>query len=107
MQLTQDAIQKDTVALLQSIADDWEYSGAIGKETRFLADLGFESLDVVILSVEVERHYSQSLPFTDFFEEIGKRDIRDISIGEWSDFIFTNLKQHSEADATVQQMGVL
>jgi acyl carrier protein len=77
--------------LLRKLAEDWDYSGTIGRDTRMLADLGLESLDIVILSVELQQHYHQPLPFTQFFEDIGARGAKDVTVGEWIDFVFTNL----------------
>lgn len=86
-----DEIQMDTILLLQTLAEDWAYNGNITPETYFLADLGFESLDVVILSAEIEQFYEQTFPFTDYFEEIGQREVKDITVGEWVEFIYANL----------------
>jgi acyl carrier protein len=87
MKKTRDEIKQDTLMLLRQLADDWEYSGVIAEDTRMIADMGFESLDVVVLSAQVQEHYGQILPFTDLFEEIGKRELKDICVGEWVDFV--------------------
>ncbi len=84
-------IRTDTLFLLGRLADDWEYSGVITEDTRLLADMGFESLDVVILSAQVQEHFGRVLPFTEFFNEIGQRERKDISVGEWVDFVFKHL----------------
>lgn len=91
MKPTREQIQADTLLLLRRLSEDWEYSGAITEGTYFLADMGFESLDVVILSAQVQEHYRQVLPFTDLFNEIGQRELKDISVGEWVDFIHQHL----------------
>ena len=88
---TREEILADTLRLLQTLADDWQYSGVVTDDTRLIADMGFESLDVVILGAQVQEHYQQVLPFTDLFEEIGQREVRDISVGEWVDFVYTHL----------------
>ena len=46
--------------------------GEIGPETRFVADLGLESLEIVVLSTMVQQQYGR-LPFPQFFDEIGQR----------------------------------
>jgi acyl carrier protein len=84
---SRDEILVDVVMLLRRLADDWEYSGEITQDTQFIADMGFQSLDVVVLSAAVQEHYEQVLPFPELFAEIGQRPIPDISVGEWVDFV--------------------
>ena len=52
------------------LAGDWEYDGEISPETRFLADLGLESLEIVVLATMIQQRYGR-LPFAEFLEEIG------------------------------------
>lgn len=101
MKRSHEEIQKDTLLLLWTIANDWEYSGNITRNTYFLADLGFESLDVVILSTQVQEHYGRVLPFTELFAEIGQRELKDISVGEWVDFIYRHLDTVPSQTSTV------
>jgi len=91
MKKTREEIKMDNLLLLQRLADDWEYGGVITEDTYLLAELGFESLDVVILSAQVQEQYGRVLPFTELFSEIGQRERKDISIGEWVDFIDKHL----------------
>lgn len=88
---THEEILADTIDLLRQLAEDWEYNGKITRDTYLIADMGFESLEVVILSAKVQMRYGQTLPFAEFFEEIGQREVRDISVGEWVDFVYHNL----------------
>ena len=76
------------LALLEDAQGDWEYTGEIGVDTRFVADLGLESLEIVILSTMVQQQFGK-LPFPQFFEEIGQRpvDRRDISVAELAMFV--------------------
>jgi acyl carrier protein len=100
MKRSRDEILRDLIELLRQLADDWEYSGDITEQTRLLADLGLESLDVVVLGTAVQEHYQQILPFSEFFAELGQRDARDVTIGEWADFIYAHLdKQPRQAQA--------
>jgi acyl carrier protein len=96
MQITRQQVETDTLTLLQQLADDWEYSGEIDAQTYLLADMGLESLGVVILSATVQEFYETTLPFTDFFTEIGNRKVRDVTVGEWVDFVFTHLRNGSD-----------
>ena len=86
MKRSREEIRADIVMLLGKLADDWDYDGQVTEDTRMLADLGFESLDVVVLATVVQDHYQQILPFPEFFAEIGQRSTRDVTVGEWVDF---------------------
>ena len=92
MPLSREQVLNDLLASLRQLADDWEYEGEITQDTFFFQDMGLESLDVVVLATVVQDHYGRALPFSDFFAEIGQREHRDVSVGEWADFIYTHLQ---------------
>ena len=52
------------------------------------ADLGLESLEIVVLSTMVQQQYGK-LPFPQFFEEIGQRPVeeRDLTVAELALFV--------------------
>jgi len=85
--------------LLEEAQGDWEYEGEIGPDTRFVADLGLESLEIVVLSTMVQQRYGR-LPFPQFFEEIGQRpeEQRDISVAELALFVCEH-RQPSKVEA--------
>jgi acyl carrier protein len=74
--------------LLDELAGDWEYDGEITPDTRFLADLGVESLEIVVLGTLVQQRYGP-LPFARFLEEIGERppQERDLTVRELVAFV--------------------
>jgi acyl carrier protein len=76
------------LALLREAQGDWEFDGDIGPDTRFVADLGLESLEIVVLSTMVQQQYGR-LPFPQFFDEIGQRPVeeRDVSVVELATFV--------------------
>jgi acyl carrier protein len=80
--------------LLNELSGDWEYDGEIGRDTYFLADLGFESLDIVVLSTLIQQRYGR-LPFAEYLEELGQRPVeeRDVSVAELAEFVC----EHREA----------
>ena len=80
--------------LLDQLKEDWEYDGEITAETRFIADLGLESLEIVVLSTMIQQQYGR-LPFPEYYEEIGQRpvDERDVSVAELVTFVC----EHREA----------
>jgi acyl carrier protein len=82
------AVLDAVLELLDEASGDWEYDGEIGPDTYFLADLGLESLDIVVLSTLVQQRYGR-LPFAEYFEALGQRPIeeRDITVAELVAFV--------------------
>lgn len=78
-------------ALLQQLANDWEYDGEIGLETYLFSELGLQSLDVVILGNTLQEHFGQPIPFADLLADIGRRSFNDSTVSEWIDFTHTHL----------------
>jgi acyl carrier protein len=74
--------------LLDELAGDWEYDGVIGPDTRFIADLGLESLEIVVLGTMIQHQYGR-LPFAEYLEELGQRPVeeRDVTVAELVAFI--------------------
>jgi acyl carrier protein len=76
------------LALLGELKEDWDYEDAIDPKTRFIADLGLESLEIVVLSTMIQQQYGK-LPFPAFFDDIGQRpvDDRDVTVEEVVAFV--------------------
>ena len=91
MSRTREDVRSDVVSRLQRLVGDWEYTGTINSETLLLSDLGFESLDLVILGTSIQADYDQVLPFAELFAEIGQRAVPDVSVREWVDFVYEHL----------------
>src|SRR3954447_11891374 len=89
--ITPDIILTDVLNLLGQLARDWEYSGEITPETFLFGDLGFESIDAVILASFVQEHYGQPFPFPELLAEIGERQVKDLRISELVEFIHMHL----------------
>ena len=77
--------------ILQQMLEDWDYGDAFTDETYLVSDLGLESLDIVVLGENIQKHYNTVLPFTRFLADIGQREVRDISLGELVDFLHSHL----------------
>ncbi len=86
-----DVILTDVLNLLRQLARDWEYSGEITPDTWLFADLGFESIDAVVLASFVQEHYGQQFPFPQLLAEIGHREVKDLRISELVSFIQSHL----------------
>jgi acyl carrier protein len=90
---TRAEIQADMFQLLQEMLEDMDYEGELTEMTTFLDDLGFESLDVVIMANTLQERYGQTFPFAEYFAEIGERESRDVTVGEWIDFLYEHLSK--------------
>jgi acyl carrier protein len=95
----QETILNDVLGLLKQLARDWEYSGEITPDTWLFADLGFESIDAVILASFVQEHYRRPFPFPQLLADIGHRGVKDLRIRELVEFIC----QHLNTPAEVQK----
>lgn len=104
MKRTRDQILAEVLNLLNGVVHDWEFDMPLTGDTRLFADLAFESLDLVVLGAAVQEHFGQTFPFPEFFAEIGQREVRDLTIGEWVEFIERHLK--TEAAPTAARVTV-
>lgn len=91
-QIDKNTILQDVLELLHRLARDWEYSGDIDSRTYLFADLGFESIDAVVLSSFIQEHYQRKFPFPQLLADIGQREIKDMRIGELVDFVHTHME---------------
>lgn len=95
--IAKESILKDLIAILEDMTADWDtgYEGAIGAETGLVADLAFESIDLVQFIVAIEEHFQQrGLPWEEFFMVDGRyKD--EIRIGEAVDFLASHLGERS------------
>ncbi len=88
-----DSIFNDMTRILENLTSDWDTSheGAIKPDTRLIADLGFESIDVVQLVVAIEENYQRrDLPFMELLMENG-RYVDDLKVGQAVDFLEKHL----------------
>jgi acyl carrier protein len=83
-------ILEDIVAIL-SEQTGVSFSGSVSEETRLFADLGLASIDAVVLTEALQKHYERTLPFHELIAEVGRRTERDLAIGELVEFLATHL----------------
>jgi acyl carrier protein len=91
--------------LLQKMGEltqDWDYADPVHPESRLFTELGFESLDAVVLCTAIQEHYKTQMPFAELLAEIGQQQ-RDLSINELVDFVDTHLNGHSHAVAAARR----
>lgn len=97
MMMPDPQVLAEILGLMNQLAGDWEYSGSITANTRLLADLGLESLDLVVLGTSIQQRYGR-LPFAEYLADIGQRPLeeRDITVGE----LVTYVCQHRTTTAS-------
>ena len=101
---TREQVMEDVLMLLSKLSEDWEYGGEIKAETRFFADMGLASLDVVVLGTAIQEHYGRVFPFMKLFAQLGERQIPDIPVGEWVDFIYDQMRS-AESEVAAAREG--
>jgi acyl carrier protein len=55
-----ESITKDVVLILKDMTSEWDldsFDGEMGPDTRLVADLSFESIEIVQLMVALEQHF--------------------------------------------------
>jgi phosphopantetheinyl transferase/acyl carrier protein len=72
------------------LTEDWDYPDPVRPESLLFTELGFESLDAVVLCTAIQEHYQTPMPFAELLAEIGRQQ-RDLSIKELTDFVDTHL----------------
>jgi acyl carrier protein len=80
--------------VLGDIVADWdlELDERITQGTRIVADLGFESVDIMQLIVAIEQTFGRrSLPFEEILMEEGGY-VNEITVGVLADFLLRHLE---------------
>lgn len=84
-----DVYVQKLIALLEDFTQDWDtgLEGAMTRDSRLLADLSFESIDIIQLIVAIQEDIlGAKLPFEKLLMKDG-RYVDDLSIGQIADFI--------------------
>jgi acyl-CoA synthetase (AMP-forming)/AMP-acid ligase II len=72
-------------------------TSALTRQTLLLGDLGLVSIDAIQLNEQVEQHFGRVLPLHAFLAELGRRRQRDVSLGEFVDFVERSLQTSASA----------
>lgn len=81
------------IGILTDMTSDWdiELENPISRDTRLIADLAFESIDIVELVVAIEQAFeSRGIPFEQLLMVDG-RYVDDLSVAQVSDFVAAKL----------------
>ena len=86
---TSDEMFPKIVAILEDFLDgfDTEFDGEITRQTTVLADLGFESIDIIQLGVALEAEIGKrAVPFEKLLMNNG-RYVDDLEVGQTLHFV--------------------
>lgn len=84
-----EALIPRLTALVEDFTQDWDITpeAGINAQTKLLADLGFESIDVIQFMVAIEEDIAgRKLPFNDLVMQDG-RYVDDLCLGQIADFL--------------------
>lgn len=90
---TRESILATVVERLSEMMIDWEreYSGELGADTYLVSELGFSSMDLVMLVVEIQQCYQRhDLPWENLFAPDG-RYVDDVQVAQVVDFLDRHL----------------
>ena len=91
-------IRSRLLAIIDAMTSDWDmdFSGDLDESTMLVADLGFESIDFVMLIAEIEGAFQrQGLPYDRLLMNDGDY-VSDLSIGEVVGFLESALAARDE-----------
>ena len=89
----QEAILGEVVEILKNMTSEWDVSleSPLGAETKLIADLGFESIDVVQFIVAIQEKYKRrDLPFEQLVMVDG-RYVDEITVNDTVTFLHRHL----------------
>lgn len=93
MAFERDEVLASVVSVVENLIADWDLDLEVplGSETRLMADLAFESIDVMQFAVSIEQKFERKgLPFEKLFLRDGDY-VEEMTLGEVSDFLVANL----------------
>jgi len=76
-----------TQLIREIVGEDWVWATPIEPETSFAGDLGFKSIEVVILAEKLHEHYGENLDFIGWISEMELDEIMSLRVGQLVEFI--------------------
>jgi len=91
LDMTRDTVNQTVVTVLADFVRDWGLDVDITPETTLVGDLNFDSIDVIQLTVALERAFgSRKIGFQDLLMQ-GGRYVDDLSVAQFQAFLETRL----------------
>lgn len=96
---TRDQLEQDLVKILTDMTTDWDLDldGGISGETRLMADLSFESIDVVQLVVAIEAHVKRRGLHFEKLLMVDGRYVTELQVKQIADFLEQQLAAPADA----------
>jgi acyl carrier protein len=100
-QIVRNAIERSAtsatvIAILEELVRDWEIEEPIGPDTRVVADLGFESIDLIQMVAALEQAFRpRRVSLVDMLVADG-RYVDDLRVDEIVDGIDMRIRQSME-----------
>lgn len=93
VKFTRAEIERDLIAILTDMTADWDlsFTGGIQPDTRLMADLAFESIDVVQLVVAIEGHFERRKMHFEQLMMVDGRYVQELHVREIVDFLAKEL----------------
>lgn len=91
--MDKETILRELTLILEDMTRDWEltFSGGIKPETCLIADLTFQSIDIVQLLVAIEEHFElRTMPFESLLMNDG-RYVDELRVGQVVEFLHEQL----------------
>lgn len=87
--LSREKIEADLCAILTDMTTDWDLPSdePITGETRLMADLAFESIDVVQLVVAIEGHFGKRQMHFEHLLMVDGRYVQELQVKQISEFL--------------------
>jgi acyl carrier protein len=87
--LSREQIEADLCAILTDMTADWDLpsDAPITGETRLMADLAFESIDVVQLVVAIEAHFKKRQMHFEHLLMVDGRYVQELQVKQISEFL--------------------
>lgn len=85
--------EQDTISIIHDLTQDWDtgLEGELNAQTSIVADIEFESLDVVHLITAIEQFYDEaSFPFEKLLMEDGHY-VQDLTVHQIASFVQEHL----------------
>jgi acyl carrier protein len=89
--MRREEVESGVLQVIERLSQDWELDEPLTARSRIVADLGFESIDLIQLVVALEQHFgNRRLGFNELLMTNG-RYVDDLSVAQIVDFLAIRL----------------
>jgi acyl carrier protein len=92
--LERNQVERGVIEILTEMTSDWElgFSGGIGPATSLVADLSFESIEIVQLMVGIEQHFKLGNLASEKLLMKDGQYVPDMTIADIVDFLVSEME---------------